>query len=80
MVELSVASGPFLRARTVAGATRGDGELPFVNSVIDQWKTQLIALPPSDRVELAHFLLSSLEPDDEGIEAAWDAEALRRIA
>ncbi len=50
-----------------------------MNSVIDQWKTQLIALSPRDRAELAHFLLSSLEPEDEGIEAAWDAEATRRV-
>ena len=57
-----------------------DGEPPFMNSVIDHWKTRLIALPPSERVELAHFLLSSLEPDDEGVEASWDAEASRRVA
>ncbi len=49
-----------------------------MNPVIDHWKTALIALSPGDRVELAHFLLSSLEPDDEGVEAAWDAEASRR--
>jgi len=49
-----------------------------MNSVIDQWKTQLITLTPSDRVELAHFLLSSLGPEDEGVETAWDAEVLRR--
>ena len=30
--------------------------------------------------ELAHFFPSSLEPKDEGVEAAWDAEALRRVA
>ena len=51
-----------------------------MNSVIDRWKTQLIVLPPSERVELAHFLLSSLEGEDEGVEAAWDAEASRRVA
>ena len=50
-----------------------------MNSAIDQWKTQLAALTPGDRAELAHFLLSSLDSDEEGIEAAWDAEALRRI-
>ena len=47
-----------------------------MNQAIDRWKTLLIALSPGDRVELAHFLLSSLEP--EGVKAAWDAEALRR--
>lgn len=49
-----------------------------MSSVIDIWKTQLIALPPADRVELAHFLLSSLEAEDDGVETAWDAEASRR--
>jgi putative addiction module component (TIGR02574 family) len=51
-----------------------------MSSVIDQRKTHLIALPPSERVELAHFLLSSLDPDAEGVEAAWDAEASKRVA
>lgn len=50
-----------------------------MNTAIDHWKSQLIALSPSDRVELAHFLLSSLEPEEEGVEAAWDAEAARRV-
>jgi putative addiction module component (TIGR02574 family) len=49
-----------------------------MSSVIDNWKTQLIIPPPGDRVELAHFLLASLEPEDDGVEAAWDAEASRR--
>ena len=51
-----------------------------MQSAIDQWKTQLITLPPSERGELAHFLLSSLEGEDEGVETAWDAEASRRVA
>jgi putative addiction module component (TIGR02574 family) len=50
-----------------------------MNTAIDHWKSQLIALSPSERVELAHFLLSSLEPEDEGVETAWDAEASRRV-
>lgn len=49
-----------------------------MNASIDAWKHQLAALPSDDRLELAHFLLSSIEPDDSGAEAAWDAEALRR--
>jgi len=50
-----------------------------MSSYIDQWKTQLTSLSPGERAELAHFLLLSLEPQDEGIEAAWDAEASRRV-
>jgi putative addiction module component (TIGR02574 family) len=49
-----------------------------MNLLIEHWKTQLMTLSPGDRVELAHFLLSSLEPEDEAVEAAWDAEAERR--
>jgi putative addiction module component (TIGR02574 family) len=46
---------------------------------IEHWKAQLVALPAHERAELARFLLASLEPDDEGVEAAWDAEASRRV-
>jgi putative addiction module component (TIGR02574 family) len=46
---------------------------------LDHWKTQLVSLTPSERVELAHFLLASLEPEDENIEAMWDAEASKRV-
>lgn len=46
---------------------------------IDHWKTQLSALAPSERFELAHFLLASLEPEDEGVSEAWDAEVSRRV-
>jgi putative addiction module component (TIGR02574 family) len=50
-----------------------------MSSVLDTWKSQLITLSPGDRVELAHFLLSSLEPEDDEVEAAWGAEASRRV-
>jgi putative addiction module component (TIGR02574 family) len=46
---------------------------------VERWKTQLISLPPGERIELAHFLLASLEPEDEDIEARWDAEASKRL-
>ena len=51
-----------------------------MNSVIEHWKTQLITVSASDRVELAHFLLSSLEPEDKEVEALWDAVASGRVA
>lgn len=47
---------------------------------IEHWKSQLAGLTPDERADLAHFLLSTLEPDEEGVEAAWDAEASRRVA
>ena len=49
-----------------------------MNASIDSWKHQLSVLPSDDRLELAHFLLSSVEPDDPGSEASWDVEASRR--
>jgi putative addiction module component (TIGR02574 family) len=47
---------------------------------IEHWKSQLVDLTPDECVELAHFLLSTLEPEDSDaeVEAAWDAEASRR--
>jgi putative addiction module component (TIGR02574 family) len=50
-----------------------------MNSALEHWKTQLATLLPDERAELAHFLLSSIEPEDDGAEAAWDAEASRRV-
>ncbi len=50
-----------------------------MSSVIEDWKARLVTLAQGERAELAHFLLSSLEPEDEGVEAAWDLEASRRV-
>ncbi|MFI5460078.1 MAG: addiction module protein [Isosphaerales bacterium] len=50
-----------------------------MNSVIEQWKAQLVTLSNGDRAELAHFLLTSLHPEDDDVEAAWDEEAGRRV-
>lgn len=47
---------------------------------LDRWKTDLLGLPPRERAELAHFLLTTLGPDEPDVEAAWDAEASRRVA
>ncbi len=50
-----------------------------MNSILDDWKTRLVSLSRPERAELAHFLLSSLEPEDEGVQAAWDEEASQRV-
>jgi putative addiction module component (TIGR02574 family) len=47
---------------------------------VERYKTQLEKLSREERAELAHFLLSSLEPEEEGAAAAWDAEISRRVA
>jgi putative addiction module component (TIGR02574 family) len=50
-----------------------------MNTVVEHLKDQLVVLTPSERAELAYFLLSSLDSDEVEIEAAWDAEAARRV-
>jgi putative addiction module component (TIGR02574 family) len=45
-----------------------------------QMRSQLGALPARDRAELAYFLLTSLEPEEEGVEEAWREEISRRMA
>jgi putative addiction module component (TIGR02574 family) len=47
--------------------------------VVEQWKSQLELLSQQERAELAHFLLQGLEPEDDGVEAAWSAEVARRV-
>ena len=47
---------------------------------LDHYKTQLEKLSKEERAELAYFLLSSLEREEEGAAAAWDAEISRRVA
>ena len=42
-------------------------------------KSELAALTPQDRAELARFLIQSLdEKEDQNVEAAWDEELKRR--
>jgi putative addiction module component (TIGR02574 family) len=52
----------------------------MTEEAFEQWKTQFQQLSPSERAELVHFLLVSLEPEDEGAAEAWDAEVARRVA
>ena len=46
---------------------------------IEQLKSQVRGLSAAEKVELADFLLASLEPEDEGVEEAWRAEISRRV-
>ena len=41
-----------------------------MTEAVEQWKTLLGALAQQERAELAHFLLLSLEPEEQGAEAA----------
>jgi putative addiction module component (TIGR02574 family) len=47
---------------------------------MDQLKTQVAALSAEERADLTHFLLESLEPDEDlEVEAAWERELNRRV-
>jgi hypothetical protein len=48
--------------------------------MLDHLQTELSALPEGDRAELAKFLLGTLSPVDENVDAAWDEEIERRLA
>lgn len=48
-------------------------------SKFEELTTQVMALPPKSRAELAELLIQSLEePDDPEIKSAWLAEIQRR--
>ncbi len=46
---------------------------------VEKLKTAIAELTPGERAELAHFLINSIDPDeDENTEVAWDHELARR--
>jgi len=47
---------------------------------LEQIKSTLSELPISERAELAHFLLDSLESTEEGVAEAWRVELMKRVA
>ncbi|MEM9461187.1 MAG: addiction module protein [Myxococcota bacterium] len=47
---------------------------------IEQARALVLALPRSERLALAVELLESTEPEDEGVEQAWEDEIGRRVA
>ena len=51
-----------------------------MTQTVEQLKSQASALSADDRAELAYFLLSTLEPGDDGAAEAWRAEIARRVA
>jgi putative addiction module component (TIGR02574 family) len=52
-----------------------------MSEALETLKSQLVALPPGDRAELADFLIDTLEEESEGnIDATWNAELDRRMA
>jgi len=51
-----------------------------MSQAIEQLKSQASSLSTAERAELAHFLLTSLEPEEAGVEEAWRTEIARRVA
>jgi putative addiction module component (TIGR02574 family) len=51
-----------------------------MTEAVKQLKSQASNLSASERAELAYFLLSSLEPEEEKVEEEWRAEIARRVA
>ena len=48
---------------------------------LEKVRSEALNLPESERAELAHDLVASLDgPADAGAESAWDVEILRRLA
>lgn len=50
-----------------------------MTEAVEQLKSQVINLSAAERADLAYFLLSSLEPEEEGAEDAWRKEVARRV-
>lgn len=51
-----------------------------MTEAVEQFKSQVGTLSVPERADLAYFLLTSLEPEEEGAEAAWRDEIARRVA
>jgi putative addiction module component (TIGR02574 family) len=51
-----------------------------MTEAVEQLKSQVSALSVAERADLAYFLLTSLEPEEEGVEEAWREEIARRVA
>jgi putative addiction module component (TIGR02574 family) len=51
-----------------------------MTEAVEQLKSRASTLSVPERAELAYFLLSSLEPEEDGAQEAWRAEIARRVA
>jgi putative addiction module component (TIGR02574 family) len=50
-----------------------------MTEAVERLKTQVSTLSTAERADLAYFLLTSLEPEEEGVEDAWRKEIARRV-
>jgi putative addiction module component (TIGR02574 family) len=51
-----------------------------MTKAVQEIKFHLTQLSQKERAELAGFLLESLEPEEDGAAATWDAEIARRMS
>jgi putative addiction module component (TIGR02574 family) len=51
----------------------------IMSATLDELKSTVSGLPASERAELAHYLLHTLEPPDDGAAAEWLALAEQRM-
>ena len=51
-----------------------------MTQAVEHLKSQARVLSATERAELAYFLLTSLEPEEKGVQEAWRAEIARRVA
>lgn len=53
----------------------------MATEALERLRSEMMALSETERAELAHELIESLDaPRDNGVEDAWDREILRRIS
>ena len=53
----------------------------MTSEALERLRSEMMALSETERAELAHELIQSLDaPRDNGVEEAWDREILRRIS
>jgi putative addiction module component (TIGR02574 family) len=51
-----------------------------MTKAVEELKSQADTLSPAERADLAYYLVSSLEPEEDGVEEAWRIEIARRVA
>jgi putative addiction module component (TIGR02574 family) len=51
----------------------------MMSSQVEEIHERIQSLNPAERADLAHRILLSLEPEDEGAEQAWSAEIKDRL-
>jgi putative addiction module component (TIGR02574 family) len=51
-----------------------------MNETVAQILAQVETLSTRERAEIAYAVLQSLEPEESGVEQAWDEELERRVA